>query len=132
VAATLPERLQARQLGVDDLWHAAVNGRGRFVNADSADELKLGMGQILQDIANNAGARAGAGFAATTLSATNHVVYRARFEPGWGGSLSKIEVDPKTGVLGTVDWEASTQLSTQLQVTVGSPRRGSPIVESSR
>ncbi len=24
--------------GVDDLWHAAINGRGRFVNAQSADE----------------------------------------------------------------------------------------------
>jgi type IV pilus assembly protein PilY1 len=107
--------------GVDDLWHAAINGRGRFVNADSADELKLGMGQILQDITNNAGSRAGAGFAGTTLSATNHVIYRARFEPGWGGSLSKIEVDPNTGALGTIDWEASTQLAGQLQVSAGSP-----------
>ena len=45
--------------GVDDLWHAAINGRGRFVNAQSVDELKLGIGQILQDVTNQAGARAG-------------------------------------------------------------------------
>ena len=108
--------------GVDDLWHAALNGRGRFVNAQSADELKLGMGQILQDITNQAGARAGAGLQSSTISSTNHVVYRARFEPGWGGSLSKIEVDPTTGIEGAIDWDASTQLATQLLVTVANPQ----------
>src|SRR6185312_4507718 len=46
--------------GVDDLWHASVNSRGRFVNADNADEIKVGMGAILADIANTAGSRAGA------------------------------------------------------------------------
>ncbi len=48
--------------GVDDLWHAAVNGRGQFVNANSAAQLELGMGQILQNITNQAGSRAAAGF----------------------------------------------------------------------
>ena len=32
-----------------------INGRGRFVNAQSADELKLGMGQILQDVDQSGG-----------------------------------------------------------------------------
>ncbi len=48
--------------GVDDLWHAATSARGAFVNAQSADEVKLGMGSILADIANQKGARASAGF----------------------------------------------------------------------
>src|SRR5205085_4452713 len=65
--------------GVDDLWHAAMNGRGRFVNAQSADELKLGMGQILQDITNQAGARAGVALQSSSISAAgSHAICRAR------------------------------------------------------
>jgi type IV pilus assembly protein PilY1 len=103
--------------GVDDLWHAAINGRGRFVNAGSAAELKLGMGQILQDITNQAGSRAGVGLASTSISLSNHAVYRVTFQPGWAGTLTKIDIDPVTGSENPVPvWEASTQLSNQLTI----------------
>ncbi|TMH48787.1 MAG: hypothetical protein E6H60_11265 [Betaproteobacteria bacterium] len=103
--------------GVDDLWHAATNGRGRFVNAQSADELKLGMGQILQDITNQAGARAGVGFASSSISLSNHAVYQVTFQPGWAGTLSKIDIDPVTGVANPVPiWEAAQQLHNQLTI----------------
>ena len=102
--------------GVDDLWHAAMNGRGRFVNAQSADELKLGMGQILQDVINQAGARAGVGFQSTNVSGANNFVYRVRFEPGWGASLTKVQIDPGTGAEVANIWEASAQLTAQLAV----------------
>jgi len=102
--------------GVDDLWHAAMNGRGRFVNAQSADELKLGMGQILQDVINQAGARAGVGFQSANVSGANNNIYRVRFEPGWGASLTKIQIDPTTGAEVANVWEASAQLTAQLAV----------------
>ena len=113
--------------GVDDLWHAAKNGRGRFVNADSADELKLGMGQILQDAINQSGAHAGVGFQSSVVSAANKWVYRPKFEPGWGGSLAKIEIDPTTGLekvnpIPNKNWEASAQLSIKLLPTVTDPK----------
>ena len=104
------------QSGVDDLWHAAMNGRGRFVNAQSADELKLGMGQILQDVINQAGARAGVGFQSANVSGANNFVYRVRFEPAWGASLTKIQIDPTTGAEVANVWEASAQLTAQLAV----------------
>jgi len=107
--------------GVDDLWHAAINGRGRFVNAQTAAELKLGMGQILEDITNQAGARSGAGFASGSISVTNHAVYIVTFQPGWAGTLSKVELDTKTGAELSTDWEAATQLSNQLAITVPDP-----------
>ena len=108
--------------GVDDLWHAAINGRGRFVNASTAAELKLGMGQILQDITNQAGARAGAGFSSSSISLTNNAVYIVTFQPGWAGTLSKVSIDPVTGIESNVPiWEAATQLSAQLTPTVANP-----------
>ncbi|HYU02769.1 MAG TPA: PilC/PilY family type IV pilus protein, partial [Jatrophihabitantaceae bacterium] len=105
--------------GVDDLWHAATNGRGRFVNAQSADELKLGMGQILEDITNQAGARAGVGLASSSISLTNHAVYRVTFQPGWAGTLTKIDVDPVTGAEISNLWEAAEQLHNQLSIVPG-------------
>jgi hypothetical protein len=74
--------------GVDDLWHAAINGRGRFVNAQSADELKLGIGQVLADILNQSGARSGVGFRSRNLGASANFIYSVGFEPGLGGSLA--------------------------------------------
>jgi type IV pilus assembly protein PilY1 len=108
--------------GVDDLWHAAINGRGRFVNAQSADEVKLGIGQILADIVNQSGVRAGVGFQNINLGPTANFYYRVGFEPDWGGSLIKIAIDPSTGVSGATQWSASTQLDTQLQITVTDPQ----------
>ncbi len=110
---------QPDESGVDDLWHAAINGRGRFVNAQSADELKLGMGQILQDITNQAGSRAGVAFDSVNLSASNKFVYRVRFEPGWGGSIAKVEIDPKTGVEVKEMWRGADQLTSQLLIVPG-------------
>jgi type IV pilus assembly protein PilY1 len=82
--------------GVDDLWHASINSRGRFVNADSADEIKIGMGAILADIANTAGSRAGAGLQTVNITGAGAYAYRVTFEPGWGGTLSKVKVDTST------------------------------------
>jgi type IV pilus assembly protein PilY1 len=108
--------------GVDDLWHAAKNGRGRFVNADSADELKLGMGQILQDVLNQSGAHAAAGSQGSSISAAGkHYIYRATYEPGWSGTLTKISVDAATGALGAIVWRGQEQLTAQLQITVANP-----------
>jgi type IV pilus assembly protein PilY1 len=107
--------------GVDDLWHAAINGRGRFVNAGSADELKLGMGQILQDITNQGGSRASAGLASSSISLTNHSVYKVTFQPGWAGTVTKIDIDVVTGAELSNIWEAAQQLHNQLAITTPDP-----------
>ncbi|HKW81792.1 MAG TPA: PilC/PilY family type IV pilus protein [Casimicrobiaceae bacterium] len=114
-----PTVFKPDQSGVDDLWHAAINGRGRFVNAQSADELKLGMGQILQDVLNQAGARAGASFQSISVSGANNFIYRTAFQPGWGVSLRKVQIDPATGDEVATVWDASTQLALQLTVVPG-------------
>ena len=107
--------------GVDDLWHAAINGRGRFVNAGTAAELKLGMGQILQDITNQAGSRAGVGLASSSISLTNHSVYRVTFQPGWAGTLTKIDIDVVTGAEISNIWEAAEQLHNMLTPSASDP-----------
>ncbi len=106
--------------GVDDLWHAAINGRGRFINAQSVDELRAGMGAILADIANQPGTRTGAGLTSTKLSGAGNYLYRVGFDQGWSGSLFKLQIDSKTGSETPV-WNAADQLTTQVTKTVAAP-----------
>jgi type IV pilus assembly protein PilY1 len=118
--ATAPQApQQPDESGIDDLWHAAINGRGRFVNAQSVDELRLGMGQILADIQNQPGSRAGAALVSPSFTATNKFIYRVAFQPGWGGSVTKVEIDPTTGKEVKEIWRAADQLTTQLTVVPG-------------
>ena len=114
--AVIPNVWHPDASGVDDLWHAAVNGRGQFVNAASAAQLQLGMGQILENITNQAGSRAAAGFSTNTITATNNSIYQVSFQPGWGGDVVKIPVDPVTGLGGAPVWDAAAQLGTQLLI----------------
>lgn len=80
--------------GVDDLWHAAVNGRSLFVNARDPAELHAGLRLILSEIANAQAARAGVAFTNVNFTAANNFVYRVTIEPGFGGTLTKVEIDP--------------------------------------
>ena len=83
--------------GVDDLWHAANAGRSLFVNAHDPTELQAGMINILNEIKNAQGSRAGAAFSNVAFTATDNYIYRVTIEPGWGGTLTKVEVDPFGG-----------------------------------
>ncbi len=109
--------------GVDDLWHAAMNGHGDFVNADSIDEVKLGIGKILAGVTNLPGTRTSVGFVSNTFGASANFIYRVRFEQDWSGSLAKIQIDPTTGValVQPPTWNLSDQLTAVLTPTVAKP-----------
>ena len=83
--------------GVDDLWHAAVTGRSQFVNARDPQELQTGMAAILSEIKNLQAARAGVAFSSVNFAASGNYIYRVTIEPGWGGTLTKVEVTRRTG-----------------------------------
>lgn len=100
---------------VDDLWHAAVNGRGKFYAASEPDELSRGLGEALDSI----GATLGAGSAAATSNlqpvAGDNFAYVASYETFyWQGDLTKRTVNPATGAVGTTPlWSAKTRLLAQ-------------------
>ena len=107
--------------GVDDLWHAAINGRGDFVNAETPIDVQQGVAQIVNAVIESTGTRAGAGFVSNTFSSTAKFLYRAQFIGGWGGSLAKIQFDPMTGTPGALQWDAADRLTAQLVVNAGHP-----------
>ncbi len=112
--ACVPNTKQPNPTGVDDLWHAAVNGRGAFVNASNAKELRNGFENILTSISQVGGARTGAANPNPNFSSTNDFIYRVKFEKGWAGSVQKIQIDPATAIPlpspPNPIWEAANQL----------------------
>ena len=110
---------------VDDLWHATVNSRGKFVYAKTPLEVAYGLGSILAGISNNRKARVGASFSGRALSATNNFVFQATIEPGWTGELKRVRVDPTTALelpyASPPDWSAALNLNTLLQTPVVAP-----------
>lgn len=102
---------------IDDLWHAAVNGHGRYFSAGSADALVSALSTALTDISARDGA--GASAASTSLRpvlGTDQVFIASYRTQSWNGELEArtITVNATTGVVsvGTENsnWKASTLL----------------------
>lgn len=116
-----------RATTADDLWHAAVNGRGKFAFAQTPLEVAYGLGSIISGIGNNSVARVGASFASRNLGPTNNFIFVATVEPGWSGDLKKITIDTLTAVQGLTRWSAGAKLDALLATpAVGT----SPVVET--
>lgn len=99
---------------IDDLWHAAVNGRGLYFSASNPTSLTAG----LQDALAGISARIGSGTAAATSSlelvAGDNAVYLAQYRTvKWDGDLIAKAINADTGAVATTaTWSARTQLNT--------------------
>ncbi|WP_083769829.1 pilus assembly protein [Hahella chejuensis] len=98
---------------VDDLYHAAVNGRGEIFSADRPSALGDAIGNAVKSILKKTGASSGVTFNTSSLQ-TDSVVFAATFSSAtWEGDLKAVRLDPKTGdVLGNA-WTAKTDLDSR-------------------
>ncbi|MFQ5487381.1 MAG: pilus assembly protein, partial [Gammaproteobacteria bacterium] len=96
---------------IDDLWHAAYNGRGLFLSAQDPESLSSSLSSALADVTDRTSSAAAVAFNSTTLG-TGSAVYLAQFNSSsWKGELYSYDLDPFTGaVSGTPNWQASTAL----------------------
>ncbi len=89
--AGMPEKL-------DDLAHAAVNGRGRFFNTSNPDTFSEQMRLMLADIAADKGASAASAVSNPNVAIDDNVTYETSYVPGeWSGDLKAYELDIETG-----------------------------------
>jgi type IV pilus assembly protein PilY1 len=87
---------------IDDLWHAAVNGRGLYFSATDAGELKKGLGTALGGLNKdpNPGAQSPSANPNPQLSATDNFQFSTWFVTvDWYGELLRQEIDPVTGLV---------------------------------
>lgn len=100
---------------IDDLWHAAFNGRGLYVSAASPEEVSAGFANILSNISKRdyAGSATSASFSVSSVSGGNSA-YVSQFgliSNIWSGDLVAYNVNSTTGVIATTPrWRAATQL----------------------
>lgn len=78
---------------IDDLRHAAYNGRGEFLSAQDPDQLSTALVNALGSIGNRAGSSSAVAANSVALN-TSSAIYQARFKSGeWTGDLSIIQIN---------------------------------------
>ena len=99
---------------VDDLRHAAYNGRGLFLSAKKPEELVASLQSVINNIESREGSSSAVAFNMSTLS-TNTLVFFAGFDTTrWTGTLDAYSIDPNTGdISANKTWSAADKLNTR-------------------
>lgn len=94
---------------IDDLWHATVNGRGRFVAASDPKQLNEGIRQALGTISEQVSSASNVSANSTQLD-TGTTVYQASYIAGaWTGELKAFSISGQ-GIGATPKWLASEKI----------------------
>ncbi|MES2318632.1 MAG: PilC/PilY family type IV pilus protein [Pseudomonadota bacterium] len=109
----------ALQTRVDDLWHAAVNGHGKYFSAASPDEVINGVRDALENIASQVGAAAAAATSTPNISQEDNDIFSDTFTTvKWYGELSDKKIDTVTGeVMTTPVWITSDTLGARVSAS---------------
>ncbi len=126
---TSPSGSSSDPAAIDDLWHAAVNGHGKYFNAQNAQQLAESIVSSLADFTDQEGTGTAVGIAGAQLSTTAKYAYQTSYAKGWTGDLRKYPLDLDTGQI-PLDasgnlvapiWSAATRLDQQVAVVPGPP-----------
>ncbi|MHB1936880.1 MAG: pilus assembly protein [Acidobacteriaceae bacterium] len=105
-----PQPIFVGQSTVDDLWHAAVDGRGEFYNTPN-------IAAGIQNLLANAAARTASASAVALSSGTyttNSALYQARFSSAdWSGQLLDYPINLNGTVSSTASWDAGQVINSQ-------------------
>jgi type IV pilus assembly protein PilY1 len=109
-----PSVSQNTNTTIDDMRHAAWNGRGEFLNANDPQELIDSLGAAIQDIQERTGSSSAASFSSGSVS-NQTLVFQAEYNTtGWWGDLLAYQF-----VDGIIDadnpvWSASERMNSFL------------------
>ncbi|MEF8708554.1 MAG: PilC/PilY family type IV pilus protein [Candidatus Accumulibacter propinquus] len=126
-ACNWPKPESNAQTNIDDLWHAAVNGRGTYFSASDPSSLAGGISSALQSVEVKAGA-----LAAVTVTSPNLVadeagnsIFEVSFTAGdWSGDLVKRTIDGTTGAISaTPTWAAQAKLDAKVSTGTHAARK---------
>lgn len=102
------------QTALDDLWHAAVNGRGTYYNARDPASLASGLSSALAGINVRLASAAASATSSPNITQTDHAIFSSTYRTTkWDGEVVARLIDPITGVVQpAITWSAQTQLDT--------------------
>jgi len=106
-AESWPDPTASDAAKIDDLWHAAVNGRGAFFSASDPNMFANALSNTLSHIIVRTGSASAVAANSNSLM-TNGRIYQAKFNSGdWSGQLLSIPIN-SVGTLGATEWEAGS------------------------
>lgn len=114
----------ALQSRVDDLWHAAINGHGKYFSASDPLQVINGLRSALANIEVKIGAAAAAATSTPNISQQDNDIFSATFTTvRWYGELSDRKIDTVTGIVGKdVSWTSSNTVGRKVRAD-GDDRR---------
>lgn len=113
------------QQTIDDLWHAAVNGRGTYFSARDPNALQDGLERALGSIDSASGSGAAAATSNLQPTTGDNAIYIATYRTVyWDGEMSAYTVDLGTGVISaTPTWQADSLLKAKIAASGDSDTR---------
>ncbi len=97
---------------IDDFWHAAVDGRGRYFSANDPDAVVNGLTDALAGIKSLSGSGATATLTSSVPTAGDNTTFVSSFtSEKWTGDLKAYLINLTNGnISGTSEWSAQTKL----------------------
>jgi type IV pilus assembly protein PilY1 len=110
---------------IDDLWHAAVNGRGTYFSTRNPSALEAGLRRALSSIDSVTGAGAAAATSALQPTAGDNYIYLATYRTlKWDGEVSGYTIDLSTGGISDIPvWQAEPLLRAKIAAAGNSDSR---------
>lgn len=110
---------------IDDLWHAAVNGRGLYLSARDPNTLVKGLTSALDSIASAAGSGAAAATSNLQPVEGDNYIYIANYRTvDWDGELSAYTITLSTGAIATdPTWQAANKIGAKIATAGNSDTR---------
>jgi Tfp pilus tip-associated adhesin PilY1 len=96
---------------IDDFWHAAVNGRGRFFSASDPTTVIEGLGDALAQIDDKVASGTAEGVSTLQPTETNNSAYSTSYTSGvWEGDVQARKIDVSDGTLQDPVWSAKDKI----------------------
>ncbi len=97
---------------LDDLWHAAVNGRGKYFSASDPNSLTQGLQGALAALNIQTAAAAASATSSPNITETDNYIYSSTFRTvKWDGEIVAQRIDTTSGnVLPAIVWSAQALL----------------------
>ena len=120
-----PAPQQDKQSALDDLWHAAVNGRGTYFLALNPRTLANSLQNALSSITGRNSSAAAAATSSPNITPKDNFAFSTTYQTNtWSGIVRAQRLDATTGAVLTdnqgkpiVLWEADKQLITQVSAS---------------
>ncbi|MCP3856654.1 MAG: hypothetical protein GY698_18230, partial [Actinomycetia bacterium] len=101
---------------IDDLYHASVNGRGKYLNAANPGELVAALKEIIDDVVDTTGTGSSVSISSQELK-EDTLLYQAFYVSGsWRGDLKAKNFDEEGNITDTL-WSAAEELHDKTQAT---------------